>query len=153
MTTWRYTQKARLGQLVQSRQPLELHQENFHGHSRPRGYFLIWIIYVLHSTVLLQLIGKVLSFEKQALFKSQIKLHSVQLLTVGWRDGSSIDDVRRGEKKGEQTAVLPSFVLRWSLSSPASYPVIETGTNNRLAVFWLFVVFAESQIKAFERGR
>ena len=28
---------------------------------------------------------------------------------------------------------------------------METGTNNRLAVFWLFVMFAESQIKASER--
>ena len=37
-------------------------------------------------------------------------------------------------------------------SSFASYPAIETGQTFGLAVFWLFVMFAESQIKAFERG-
>ena len=56
-----------------------------------------------------------------------------------------------GEKKGEQIAALPSFVLWRSLSIPTSYPAIESGTNNRLAVFWLFVMFSESQIKASEK--
>ena len=63
----------------------------------------------------------------------------------------AIDDVRKKKKKREQTASLPSFVLWLSLSSPTSYPAIETGANNRFAVFWLFVMFAESQIKACER--
>ena len=52
-----------------------------------------------------------------------------------------IDDVR--EKKGNKPLL--------ALSSPASYPTIETGQTFGLAVFWLFVIFAESQIKASER--
>ena len=55
------------------------------------------------------------------------------------------------KKKKGANRCSPVFVLWWSLSSPASYSAIETGTNNRLAVFWLFVMFAKSQIKASER--
>ena len=49
-----------------------------------------------------------------------------------------------GEKKGNKPLL--------TLSSPASYPSIETGEKKiRLGVFWLFVMFAESQIKASEK--
>ena len=54
-----------------------------------------------------------------------------------------MDDVRG--KKGNKPLL--------ALSIPASYPAIETGQTFGLAVFWLFVMLAESQIKASERAQ
>ena len=51
------------------------------------------------------------------------------------------------KKKREQTLAR----IFTETSSPASYPAIKTRTNIRHAVFWLFAMFTESQIKASER--
>ena len=67
---------------------------------------------------------------------------------VGWRwlHRYQIDDVQREKKGANRCSLVFCSLIKQSceLSRHRNW-------DNHLAVFWLFVMFAESQIKAFKR--
>ena len=82
--------------------------------------------------------------------------------TAGFEPRVSRPTNRRSSEKREQTAALLSFFLWWSLSSPASYPRIDTGllvikvarlVNGRMQVRLLASAHLSLQKLWFNYGR